>query len=181
VAPRGRVVSAHPDPRRKAFLLIITLTLLPGCLLMRVGGSVSHGGDPGQRPVTYNSEFGLFMPFGDGLVGSAMSVARCRTPEGCRPLLGVELARVIGYPRILGEEEDGSRRAGAIHLWGGRLEVGRDDHGRYVGVALAARHFLTVKPDFLFAPSLSLVLSAGAYTGPAEGPAVGLHLLLGNF
>jgi hypothetical protein len=62
---------------------------------------------------------------------------------------------------------------------GGRLEAGRDDLGRYLGGAVVVRHLFAIGGACPIFPSVSLVLNAGAYTGPVHGPAAGLHLLVG--
>jgi hypothetical protein len=101
--------------------------------------------------------------------------------NGGRPLLGVEAARFLGDPaarphgRDLGTPEPSS----TSFLLAGRVEVGRDDLGRYLGGAAVARAIFPWEAMSPFLPSLSLVLNGGWYDGPVHGPAVGVNLLVG--
>jgi hypothetical protein len=161
-------------------LLATALMLLSGCVTMRVGAGVSHQGDSGAPPATYDAELGLIIPVNDGLAVSALSVLRAGHPgEDNRPILGVEALWLTAFKgtRMDGGDADTPRPQS---LLAGRVEVGRDNLGRYLGVAAVARTvFLEWDALSPMIPSLSLVLHAGWYDGPARGPSVGLGLLAG--
>jgi hypothetical protein len=112
---------------------------------------------------------------------SALSVVRAGSPRGGRPLLGVEADRVLGddggWPR--GGDVGTPEPTETALLLAGRVELGRDDLGRYLGGAAVVRAIFLPEAMSPFLPSLSLVLSGGWYDGPVSGPSVGLHLLAG--
>jgi hypothetical protein len=154
--------------------------LLSGCITMRVGAGVSHQGDSDAPPATYDAELGIIVPVNDGLAVSALSVLRARHPdEDNLPILGIEALWLSAFKgtRIDGGDAGTPRPLGVL---AGRVEVGRDNLGRYLGVAAVARtvflNWNTISPVI---PSLSLVLNAGWYDGPVRGPSVGLSLLAG--
>ena len=161
-------------------LLAMALMLLSGCVTMRIGAGVSHQGDSGAPPATYDAELGLIIPVNDGLALSALSVLRARHPdEDNRPILGIEALWLSAFKgtRLDGGDGNTSRPRS---LLAGRVEVGRDNLGRYLGIAAVARTvFVHCDAASPMIPSLSLVLNAGWYDGPVRGPSVGLGLLLG--
>jgi hypothetical protein len=169
----------------KPVLLALTLVLLPGCLVMRVGGGMSYRGDTARQPGSYDAEVGLIVPVpdehdGPSWVVSPLAIVRTPTSEGGWTALGLELARRLGTPARPNEPR-GSCLGGDVlagTYLGGRVEAGRDDVGRYVGGAVVVRRLFLEDLCPLF-PSASLLLNAGAYVGPVHGPVIGLHLLLG--
>jgi hypothetical protein len=161
-------------------LLAATLMLLSGCITMRVGAGVSHQGDSGAPPATYNAEIGVIGPLNDEWAWSVLSVLRARVPDPENlTILGFEAQWLSAFQ---GTRKDGgdAGRSKPLSLLAGRVEVGRDNLGRYLGVAAVARTIFqgwdALSPMF---PSLSLVLNAGWYDGPVRGPSVGLSLLAG--
>jgi hypothetical protein len=167
----------------KPVLLAMILLLLPGCAL-RGGLGVSSSGSA-QPHGTYDAEVGLILPVkaddaGPTWVASALAIVRTRSSEGGWTELGLEAARRFGEPPGEGESRGSCPTRDAItgSFLGGRLEMGRDGVGDYLGgAAVLRRSFLPGSCPL--SPTVSLVLSAGAYVGPEHGPVVGLHLLVG--
>jgi hypothetical protein len=161
-------------------LLAAAPMLLSGCITMRVGAGVSHQGDSGAPPVTYDAELGIIVPVNDGWAVSALSVLRARYPdEDNRIVLGLEALWLSAFK---GTRQDGgdADKPKPLSLLAGRVEVGRDNLGRYLGVAAVARTvFVNWNAISPVIPSVSLVLNAGWYDGPVRGPSVGLGLLAG--
>jgi hypothetical protein len=166
--------------RVRRWIVAAVLVLHGGCIALRVGAGASHRGDSGEPPGTWNTELGLMVPLGDDGAVSALAVVRARTANGAKPLLGLEAMRFLDRPTwpggADGDAPDPTRRAVML---GGRLELGRDDLGRYLGGAAVARTILPWDALSPFLPSLSLVLHAGWYDGPVHGPALGVGLLAG--
>jgi hypothetical protein len=161
-------------------LLAAALMLLSGCITMRVGAGVSHQGDSGAPPATYDAEIGVIGPLNDEWAWSVLSVLRARGPDPENlTLLGFEAQWLSAFK---GTRKDGADagRSEPLSLLAGRVEVGRDNLGRYLGVAAVARTvFLSWDALSPMIPSISLVLNAGWYDGQVRGPSVGLSLLAG--
>jgi hypothetical protein len=154
--------------------------LLSGCITARVGAGVSHRGDSGEPPATYEAELGIIVPVNEGWAVSTFSVLRARGPDPDNlTILGIEAQWLSAFK---GTRNDGGDAGTSepLSLLAGRVEVGRDNLGRYLGVAAVARTvFLDWDAMSPMIPSLSLVLHAGWYDGPVRGPSVGLSLLAG--
>jgi hypothetical protein len=163
------------------FVLAAALALLSSCVTVRVGAGVSHRGDSGAAAATWDTELGVTVPVTNQWSVSALSVVRARSPDGGRPLLGVEAARILRGAAARSRSGDvwTPEPSGTAFLLGGRVEVGRDDLGRYLGGAAVARAIFPWEALSPFLPSLSLVLTGGWYDGPVHGPAVGLNVLAG--
>jgi hypothetical protein len=169
----------------KAGYVALALGLLPGCLALRGGAGISYGGEAGEPQGTYDAEAGLLFPLagageGSGWIASPLAIVRGRRSDGGWALGGLELARRVGASA----PHPGPDRCAGGDGWtgnqlGGRLEAGRDDVGRYLGGALVVRRVFPVGGAGPVLPSVSLVINAGAHSGPVHGSAFGLRLLVG--
>jgi hypothetical protein len=167
----------------KRWPLALALLALPGCLVIRGGGGYSHRGDGHQQAGTFDAELGLGAPVPfDGVgtwTGSALAIVRGGSSSGGWALGGLELARRLGHPPADPRAWVGCAGGVDQQLLGGRLEAGKDDVGRYLGGAVVLRRRFGSLSACPLVPSVSLLLTGGAYLGPVHGPAIGLHLLVG--
>ena len=166
---------------KQLLLAGLLLLMAPGCIAIRGGGGWSYRGEPSKQAGTYDAEVGVIVPVelaGSPWIASPLAIVRSRTADSAWGAGGLELARRVGGAQAERRADCSSGDLAAGNYLGGRIELGRDDVGRYAGGAVTLRRYFMPGACPVH-PSLSLVLNAGAYLGPVKGPAVGLHLLFG--